>query len=114
MKYDVLFKDAELEGQQIKNVALTKDDSTVPGDESTDTNRVTVGDAGLIIAKSSDKTKYKVGDVGKYTLKVTAADQSRTIKNVVVKDVMKQKGAHLVKIRRRRMLSFATILIPQV
>lgn len=96
VKYDVLFKDAELEGQQIKNVALTKDDSTVPGDEPTDTNRVTVGDAGLIIAKSSDKTKYKVGDVGKYTLKVTAADQSRTIKNVVVKDVMKQKGAHLV------------------
>ena len=32
VKYDVLFKDAELEGQQIKNVALTKDDSTVPGD----------------------------------------------------------------------------------
>ena len=57
VKYDVLFKDAELEGQQIKNVALTKDDSTVPGDEPTDTNRVTVGDAGLIIAKSSDKTK---------------------------------------------------------
>lgn len=96
VKYDVLFKDAELEGQQIKNVALAKDDSTVPGDEPTDTNRVTVGDAGLIIAKSSDKAKYKVGDVGKYTLKVTAADQSRTIKNVVVKDVMKQKGAHLV------------------
>ena len=94
--YDVLFKDAELEGQQIKNVATAKDDSTEPGNEPSDDNRVTVGDAGLLIAKSSDMTKYKVGDVGKYTLKVTAADQSRTIKNVVVKDVMKQKGAHLV------------------
>lgn len=94
--YDVLFKDAELEGQQIKNIASVKDDATKPGDEPTDDNRVTVGNAGLLIQKTSDKTKYQVGDVGKYVLKVTAADQSRTIKNVVVKDVMKQKGAHLV------------------
>lgn len=96
VKYDVLFKDAALEGQQIKNVAMAKDDSTPEGEEPTDDNRVTVGDAGLLIEKSSDRHNYKVGDVGKYTLKVTCSDPARTIQNVVVKDVVKQQGAHLV------------------
>lgn len=96
IKYDVLFKDAALEGQQIKNVASVKDDSTPEGEEPTDDNRVTVGDAGLIIAKTSDKHVYKVGEVGEYTLKVTCSDPARMIENVVVKDVVKQQGAHLV------------------
>ena len=96
IKYDVLFKDAALEGQQIKNVATVKDDSTPEGEEPTDDNRVTVGDAGLIIEKSSDRHVYQVGDVGEYTLKVTCSDPARTIENVVIKDVVKQQGAHLV------------------
>ena len=94
--YDVLFKDAALEGQQIKNIATVKDDSTPEGEEPSDDNRVTVGDAGLIIQKSSDKHVYKVGEVGEYTLKVTCSDPARMIENVVVKDVVKQQGAHLV------------------
>lgn len=96
VRYDVLFKEASLEGQQIKNTAMAKDDETPEGEEPTDDNRVTVGEAGLIIEKSSDKQVYKVGEVGKYVLKVTCSDPSRKIENVVVKDVMKQQGAHLV------------------
>ena len=94
--YDVLFEDASLEGKQIKNVASVKDNSTPEGEEPQDDNRVTVGDADLIIAKNSDKTAYKVGDVGNYELKITCADPDRTIENIVVKDVVKQTGAHLV------------------
>lgn len=96
IRYDVLFKEASLEGQQIKNVASAKDDTTPEGEEPTDDNRVTVGEAGLIIEKTSDKPVYEVGEVGKYTLKVTCSDPARKIENVVIKDVMKQKGAHLV------------------
>ena len=96
IRYDVLFESAELEGQQVKNIATARDDSTPEGEEPKDDNRVTVGDAGLIIEKSSDNYHYEVGDVGKYVLKVMCSDPARTIENVVIKDVVKQQGAHLV------------------
>lgn len=96
IRYDVFFEETALEGRQIKNVAAARDDSTPEGEEPFDDNRVTVGEAALLIKKTSDKEHYNVGDTGRYKLEVTTSDPARTVENVVVKDVMKQQGAHLV------------------
>ena len=47
---------AVLNVEQVKNIATARDDSTPEGEEPKDDNRVTVGDAGLIIEKSSDNS----------------------------------------------------------
>lgn len=94
--YDVLFEDESLSGKSVHNVAVAKGDETPDGEEPKDDNTVTVGKAGLSISKTSDKKEYKVGETAHYTLEVRTTADDFTAENVIIKDVMKQKGANLI------------------
>lgn len=93
--YKVSFKKPSLAGTSVKNVASAKGDETPEGKEPKDENTVHVEKAGLVIIKASDKPVYRVGETAHYSLEVRNTSDT-TAKNVVIKDVMKQQGAHVI------------------
>ncbi len=68
------------------NGDLIRDDETVPSGGGSDDEEIPMKKPMLDIVKSSNKQTYKVGETGKYTLKVTQTKDDLTAKNVVVKD----------------------------
>lgn len=51
---------------------------------------------GLQIKKSSDKTSYKVGETGHYTVVVSNTEKGTTARNVIIKDALQVEGAKIV------------------
>lgn len=93
--YKVLFKAKSLNGTTVHNVALAKDDTTIPGEEPTDDNEVEIGNAVLEIKKASDKYEYKIGETAKYTLEVTNKSKDVVANNVVITDNLANKNVEL-------------------
>ena len=78
------------------NGDLIRDDETVPSGGGSDDEEIPMKKPMLDIVKSSNKQTYKVGETGKYTLKVTQTKEDLTAKNVVVKDMfMQQEGMEI-------------------
>lgn len=95
VQYQVLFKDASLAGQNVRNVAIAKDDSTPPGEEPSDDHEVPVNDPGLSITKTSDKYQYKVGETAVYNLVVTQTKEDLVAENVVIEDYLDRDDVDL-------------------
>lgn len=93
--YKVLFKEKSLNGTTVHNVALAKDDTTKPGEEPSDDNDVEIGDAVLVIEKTSDKYEYSLGETGKYTLVVSNKSKEVVANNVVITDTLANKNVEL-------------------
>ena len=93
--YQVLFKEESLSGKTVYNVAIARDDTTVPGEEPSDDHKVEVGNAVLAIEKVSDKYEYKLGETAKYTLQVTNKSKDVIADHVVITDTLANKDAEL-------------------
>lgn len=78
------------------NGDVIRDDDTIPSGGGSDDEAIPMKKPMLDIVKSSNKQTYKVGETGKYTLKVTQTKEDLTAKNVVVKDTfMQQEGMEI-------------------
>lgn len=93
--YTVVFTDPSLHDQDIVNVATAKGENT---EEERQDNCVHIVDEtpGLQIKKSSDKTSYKVGETGHYTVVVSNTEKGTTARNVIIKDALQVEGAKIV------------------
>lgn len=108
--YDVAFKSNDLINKQTMNVATATGDNssdttehyvTVPGSQTpTDpddpTNPTDPTKPQLDIMKTSDKSIYSVGDIGKYTLTVRQTVLGQTEYSVVVSDKFASDGMEIV------------------
>lgn len=85
--YTVDFKNAELAGKNVTNVAVASSPDTPPVTTTVDVP-VEVP-AELIMDKSVDKETYKAGDILHYTITTTA--KNGTVENVVITDTVNSK-----------------------
>ncbi|MDO4276277.1 MAG: hypothetical protein Q4D16_21620 [Eubacteriales bacterium] len=94
--YKVLFESPALDGAAVINTARAKGDNTP---EAMGENEVYVGDIRptLVIDKSSDKEMYEPGDTGHYQVKITQTERNAKARNVVIRDVLKDSQAVLIK-----------------
>lgn len=94
--YKVLFESPELDGAAVVNTARAKGENTP---ETVTENEVYVGDIrpALQIEKTSDKDVYQPGDTGHYQVKVTQTERDAVARRVVVRDVLKDELAEIVK-----------------
>lgn len=90
--YQVLFKEASLENQQVPNKATVSADNAPEKETDHEVTIKTADDPVLKILKESDKKEYFLGEIGKYTLTVTQERLDAVAKNVVIEDTFDQKG----------------------
>lgn len=93
--YEVSFANKDLEGKAVYNLAITRDDSTKPGEEPSDDNEVIIGKADIDISKSSDRYEYNIGETARYTLEVTTNSKEQSAKDVVITDELGNTDADL-------------------
>lgn len=94
--YKVLFESPDLDGATVVNTARAKGDNTP---EIVTDNEVYVGDIRpvLVIEKTSDKEIYQPGDIGHYQVRVTQTERDAVARRVVIRDVLKDDMAKVVK-----------------
>ena len=77
------------------NTAIATSDNTNE-DQANNVVEVEKDQAKIMVDKSSDKSEYKKGEVGKYTLKVTTPD--KLVENVVINDNFEKTGMSIANI----------------
>lgn len=94
--YTVTFTEASLSGKTITNTATAKGDNT---EEERQDHPVDVIDLlpRLAIEKTSDKTSYRVGETGHYTVTVTQTEKDAVARNVIIKDEIHEEAAQIVE-----------------
>lgn len=90
--YQVLFKEASLENQQVPNKAAVSADNAPEKETDHEVTIKTADDPVLKILKESDKKEYFLGEIGKYSLTITQERLDAVAKNVVIEDTFDQKG----------------------
>lgn len=95
VSYHVIFREAYLDGQYVVNTAKAKGSNTK--EESQDNTVVVVDENPSIdIQKRSDKSYYKVGETGHYTVTVSQTEKGATARNVIIKDQIHAEGVKIV------------------
>ncbi|WP_143786239.1 isopeptide-forming domain-containing fimbrial protein [Olsenella sp. An285] len=89
VEYRVKINDGELAGQTVDNTALVVSDE--PNTSTTDDEVVDVKGPKLVIAKSSDRDLYQVGETARYTLVATQTREDNVAKGVVISDLMDER-----------------------
>lgn len=95
ISYRVQFLSPSLDGRYVTNTVTAKGSNTK---EETQDNTVIVVDESpsIDIRKRSDKTYYKVGETGHYTVTVTQTEKGATARNVIIKDRLDAEGARIL------------------
>ncbi|RGH23187.1 isopeptide-forming domain-containing fimbrial protein [Anaerostipes sp. AF04-45] len=93
--YNVLFKEASLDGKTVPNTASISADNTA--EKKTNHEVQIKNGAGPVvkIVKKTDKDLYYIGESAKYTLTVSQERLDATAENIVITDLIKEKGAEL-------------------
>ena len=89
--YNVIFSK---EGEYTNTAIATSDNTNE--DQANNVVEVEKDQAKIMVDKSSDKSEYKKGEVGKYTLKVTTPD--KLVENVVINDNFEKTGMSIANI----------------
>lgn len=98
VKYQVLFKSADLSGKQVRNVAkATAPNLATPDEWVEDDNIVDLAKAVLAVNKTSNRKTYKPNEIGKYTIVVKNESDDATAKQVVIKDTFNNKNVKIKK-----------------
>ncbi len=93
--YGVLFESPALNNQKVRNMAIAWGDNT-PKEQQENVVHVTDLNPKLTVEKTSDKTQYKIGDVGHYTVIVRQTAENAVARNVVIKDALQIAGARIL------------------
>ena len=105
LSYAMTVDESELPAQQLRNFVRApatdntngiriKDQDTIPsgGDFSETGVNFRPKTPLLVISKKSDRTLYKAGEKGHYTIKLTQARDRVTAKNIIIKDAFEQRS----------------------
>ena len=84
--YTVAITSADLAGTTLENHALAASDE--PNTKTTDDELIYVKGAKMTVDKSSDKTAYRKGETGTYTVKATQIREHADAKNVAIEDAL--------------------------
>lgn len=94
-KIEVTYNVSFSQAGEYTNTAISTSDNTNE-DHANNVVTVTKEQAKINVVKTSDKSEYKKGETGKYTLKVTTPDQLVT--NVVINDQFEKTGMSISNI----------------
>lgn len=93
--YNALFQDAALDGKAVPNTASISADNAAEKKANHEVQIKNGAGPVLKIVKKTDKDLYYIGESAKYTLTVSQERLDATAENIVITDLLNEKGAQL-------------------